>query len=724
MNHPATSDDRTTTATLGVPTDLEAGGLASTRTSVGVGVGVGVGVVLVGSDEARRQVYGLLGVIAMTEVASWQDLPVGPAVCIDADRFVHLSPAGVAALAGAVLAGSDVAVPSSNIGIWPMCGFYPPRGAADANELEAHAAAIAGRPSEHSVDASFPLPAVFALADASRIRTRPVHVGDLGECADVVATVWCHHRDVPFISATMIVKNEAARIESAVAAAQLVADEVVVYDTGSTDDTVELARAMGAAVRLGYWDDDFGRARNEAWAMMRGDWSFVVDADDTVEATPEQVAELRELLRGAPTDMVVSLPVKSVHNEVSGMILAGMIQRRVFPRHMHWRNRIHEVVMRPDGVLPDELRFEQIAVVHWGYSLQTEKRSERNLRIAEKRLAESDGSASNGLDLYEYGRALQFAGQVEEALDVFSQVIAEHTEGPAFVLSTLLTACLWCDTDRTMNVQALLRPIAEGHQDPAARGAARWVLATSLGEPDVALEMLAGLESVQYYNFVASPDEVRSLHVFMAALVGDHDLAFRQLAAMREPTKQESTWWAASMAVKAGDPRIARHIVSAVGVDELAFVVCALAGGPADGNQELAGALVERFGLQPQLAVYMAQVSARGGFFAALDARLRLAEAGQLEVGDPLERLLDGTYGDAADQMLAALVLDSLEPVAPTRSLAVGPGIATDNIEDVLGAVASVLPQQLTEAASALATSPERGTVVARALDGLDGVSS
>jgi hypothetical protein len=120
----------------------------------------------------------------------------------------------------------------------------------------------------------------------------------------------------------------------------------------------------------------------------------------------------------------------------------------------------------------------------------------------------------------------------------------------------------------------------------------------------------------------------------------------------------------------------------------------------------------------------MAQVSARGGFFAALDARLRLAEAGQLEVGDPLERLLDGTYGDAADQMLAALVLDSLEPVAPTRSLAVGPGIATDNIEDVLGAVASVLPQQLTEAASALATSPERGTVVARALDGLDGVSS
>jgi hypothetical protein len=62
--------------------------------------------------------------------------------------------------------------------------------------------------------------------------------------------------------------------------------------------------------------------------------------------------------------------------------------------------------------------------------------------------------------------------------------------------------------------------------------------------------------------------------------------------------------------------------------------------------------------------------------------------------------------------------------VAPTRSLAVGPGIATDNIEDVLGAVASVLPQQLTEAASALATSPERGTVVARALDGLDGVSS
>ena len=557
MNHPATSDDRTTTATLGVPTDPEASGDLSTRT--------GAGVVLVGSDEARQQVRDLLGVAVMTELASWQDLPGGPAVCVDADRFVHLSTGGLAALAGAVLAGSDVAVPSSNIGIWPMCGFYPPRGAAGADELEAHAAAIAGRVSEHSVDASFPLPAVFASADASRIRTRPLLVGDLGECADVVASVWCHHRETPFISATMIVKNEAARIENAIAAAQLVADEVVVYDTGSTDDTVELARAMGAAVRLGYWDDDFGRARNEAWAMMRGDWNFVVDADDTVEATPEQVAEVRELLRGVSADMVVSLPVKSVHNEVSGMVLSGMIQRRIFPRHMHWRNRIHEVVMRPDGMLPEELRFEQIAVIHWGYTVHSEERSARNLRIAEKRLAESDGSASNGLDLYEYGRALQYAGRIEEALDTFSQVIDEYTEGPAFVLSTLLTACLWCDTDRTMNVPALLRPIADGHQDPAARGAARWVMATSLGEPEVALEMLTGLESVQYYNFVASADEVRALHVFMAALVGDHDLAVRQLALMSEPTKQESTWWAALMAVKAGDTRIARHLVAAVG---------------------------------------------------------------------------------------------------------------------------------------------------------------
>jgi hypothetical protein len=716
MNHPATSDDRTTTATLAVPTDLEAGGRVSTRT------GVGVGVVLVGSDEARRQVSGLLGVIALTETASWQDLPVGPAVCIDADRFVHLSPAGVAALAGAVLAGSDVAVPSSNIGIWPMCGFYPPRGAADAAELEAHAAAIAGRASEHFVDASFPLPAVFALADASRIRTRPVLVGDLGERADVVATVWCHHREVPFISATMIVKNEAVRIERAIAAAQLVADEVVVYDTGSTDDTVELARAMGAAVRLGYWDDDFGRARNEARAMMRGDWSFFIDGDDTVETTPEQVAEARELLLSVPADTVVSLRVKSVHNEVTGAVLSGLWQRRLFPRHLHWQYRLHEVVVLPDGTLPDELRFEQLAMIHWGYSVYDPEKSARNLRIAEKRLADADVAANNGLDLYEYGRALQYAGRVEEALDALSQVIAKYTDGPAFVLSTLLTACLWCETERTMNVPALLRPIADGHQDPAARDAARWVMAASLGEPELALEMLTGLESVQYYNFVASPDEVRALHVFMAAMAGRHDLALRQLTLMGEPTKQESTWWAASMAVKAGDPRIARHLVAAVGVDELAFVVCALAGGPADGNQELAGALVERFGVQPQLAVYLAQVSARGGFFAALDARLRLAEAGQLDVGDPLERLLDGTYGDAADQMLAALVLDNLEPVAPTRSLAIGPGIATDRIEDVLGAVAGVLPQQLTEAASALATSPERGTVVAQALDGLDGL--
>ncbi|QGQ20315.1 glycosyltransferase [Cellulomonas sp. JZ18] len=81
------------------------------------------------------------------------------------------------------------------------------------------------------------------------------------------------------VSAVLIVKDEEAVLEESLRSVAW-ADEVVVYDTGSTDRTVEIARAHATTVVEGYWDDDFGAARSRALAHATSEWALAVDADE------------------------------------------------------------------------------------------------------------------------------------------------------------------------------------------------------------------------------------------------------------------------------------------------------------------------------------------------------------------------------------------------------------------------------------------------------------
>ncbi len=94
------------------------------------------------------------------------------------------------------------------------------------------------------------------------------------------------------LSITIITKNEAQNIADCVRSAQF-ADEVVVVDCGSTDGTVELARAAGATVYEMDWAGD-GPQKNRAIDRATGDWFFSLDADERI--TPALAAEIRSAI--------------------------------------------------------------------------------------------------------------------------------------------------------------------------------------------------------------------------------------------------------------------------------------------------------------------------------------------------------------------------------------------------------------------------------------------
>jgi glycosyltransferase involved in cell wall biosynthesis len=96
----------------------------------------------------------------------------------------------------------------------------------------------------------------------------------------------------------MIVRNEALRLPDTVASIADLADEICIVDTGSTDETVETARALGCTVGHFPWCDDFAAARNAALELCRLPWILSLDADEIV--AEEDHAELRALVHAPP----------------------------------------------------------------------------------------------------------------------------------------------------------------------------------------------------------------------------------------------------------------------------------------------------------------------------------------------------------------------------------------------------------------------------------------
>jgi glycosyltransferase involved in cell wall biosynthesis len=83
------------------------------------------------------------------------------------------------------------------------------------------------------------------------------------------------------LSVIIITKNEAAHIAQCLASVSF-ADEIIVLDSGSTDNTVELARQAGAQVHQSSDWPGFGIQKNRVLALATKEWVFSIDADERV----------------------------------------------------------------------------------------------------------------------------------------------------------------------------------------------------------------------------------------------------------------------------------------------------------------------------------------------------------------------------------------------------------------------------------------------------------
>jgi glycosyltransferase involved in cell wall biosynthesis len=123
------------------------------------------------------------------------------------------------------------------------------------------------------------------------------------------------------LSLAMIVKNEGATIERALNCARLFADEMIVVDTGSTDDTIAKAEMMGAKVSHFEWIDDFAAARNYSFSQCAMDWIIWLDGDDVISA--EDQNRILDLKRAVLNDELQAIYLRYVYPAFSAMARAN-----------------------------------------------------------------------------------------------------------------------------------------------------------------------------------------------------------------------------------------------------------------------------------------------------------------------------------------------------------------------------------------------------------------
>ncbi|MBL7741862.1 MAG: glycosyltransferase family 2 protein [Chitinophagaceae bacterium] len=152
------------------------------------------------------------------------------------------------------------------------------------------------------------------------------------------------------VSIVIICKNEAAVIGDTLKSLEGVSDDIIVYDNGSTDDTVAAARKFNVQVHQGSWEG-FGKTKAKANSFAKYDWILSLDADERID---EQLK--RSLLTFDPPDEQTVYKLQ-FRNFLGNKFLrygewGNDSHTRLFNRKIvQWNNEpVHETLLIPDGV--------------------------------------------------------------------------------------------------------------------------------------------------------------------------------------------------------------------------------------------------------------------------------------------------------------------------------------------------------------------------------------
>lgn len=186
------------------------------------------------------------------------------------------------------------------------------------------------------------------------------------------------------ISVCGIVKNEEKNIQKWYKYAQKYADEIIVVDTGSTDNTIKILDHAAISLYYYQWHNDFAAAKNFALDKANGDWVVFLDADeyfsnDSIMKVRKTIA--KNQLENDDIDGILCLKINidvDSNNEISRMDDLRIFRNK---KNLYYQGNIHEQLFKNNEII-NLKKDQQIIIYHTGYSTKLSySKAKRNLAI-------------------------------------------------------------------------------------------------------------------------------------------------------------------------------------------------------------------------------------------------------------------------------------------------------------------------------------------------------
>lgn len=224
------------------------------------------------------------------------------------------------------------------------------------------------------------------------------------------------------ISAGILVKDEARSIRKCLEHLIGAVDEIIVVDTGSTDDSIkiitEFKNKYSKNLKLFHfpWCNDFSAARNFALEKMTSDWVIWIDADEYL--FEEDVKNLHTATSIFNSSELIPILKIGIFNTISGDIQKSYDYTRMFPlnRKLKYTGKIHEQLsVSNNGYISTSIL---VRLLHDGYErdiIKSKNKLERNINLLKEMVKQEPDNPGWRMFL---GRETFVNGQIDEAIEI------------------------------------------------------------------------------------------------------------------------------------------------------------------------------------------------------------------------------------------------------------------------------------------------------------------
>ncbi|MGY5239909.1 glycosyltransferase [Clostridium tertium] len=222
------------------------------------------------------------------------------------------------------------------------------------------------------------------------------------------------------LSIAMIVKNEEKNLSRTLQAINSlkykINYEIIIVDTGSVDNTINIAKQYTNKVYQKEWNGNFAQMRNYSINKCKGDWILILDADEILENPNELISFFKD--KNINKYNSATLKFKNMFSNKEDDYLIGTLVRLFRnEKEFCYQGRVHE---QPKIIQPTKLT--NITLVHYGYSRQSYKlmkyKYERNLELLLEDLKEND---SNPYTYFQLAQTYGMANMQDKAFESISK---------------------------------------------------------------------------------------------------------------------------------------------------------------------------------------------------------------------------------------------------------------------------------------------------------------